>query len=230
MFKKTLTVLCLILVSQNLFATGPSYINIEIEPIAYSSEFGHVLCKTRRLENKSGGRYLPSEDFGWLIAKENGETIELKSTRFVGEYESESNLDEFETLKLFNKIYSSGMTLSMATAQYPETILPLKFDTEELSRFKVNQVHSVNKENYEKENTNQYTLGGHYSTEIPQFLHLTYYFGKIKFYKNYENRYSHNLRIGSYFNYTFPIGGYTGKFPYDDFSIDGYSVDLDYNK
>lgn len=76
--------LYLLLSAIPLEATGPSYLEIEIAPLAVDPS-GVVLFKTRRTANASGGHTILAEsaEYGWLCASSTGVWEEHIHTRVI---------------------------------------------------------------------------------------------------------------------------------------------------
>lgn len=61
-----ITLLLLTTFGFQLSATGPSYIESLIRPIAINGK-GDILCRTKYMENKTGGHYFPEIEYGLCI-------------------------------------------------------------------------------------------------------------------------------------------------------------------
>ncbi|MCD8102643.1 MAG: hypothetical protein LUE26_08790 [Alistipes sp.] len=81
---KPLTAVCvLLLVTSALFATGPSFIKAEINPVAVNDK-GEVLCRTRYEANPMGSSTFVDIEYGFCILSHN--TIIEPADRYVLKY------------------------------------------------------------------------------------------------------------------------------------------------
>jgi len=90
-------VLCLCLLALSTrpgLATGPSYLTIQLRPVAMNAA-GDLLFRTRQLTNPSGAYDTPSLAVGWLLAGPGGRWIEATQGR-VEAGESQTKLDGLE--------------------------------------------------------------------------------------------------------------------------------------
>ena len=83
------------------FYTGPSTVDAQIIPVAYSDD-GVVLCKTHYSINESGAHAQMAHDFGWLIVSKKGLWNEIPYKSLPIEFK-EVEYDIYDSLEVLEQ-------------------------------------------------------------------------------------------------------------------------------
>jgi hypothetical protein len=126
---------CLLLVSPETCAAGPTYLTIWMDPVAVNPS-GQILLRTFYRSNQSGGQPLPGSEirFGWLIVSARGHWKEYGHFS-MKETEDGSSEDKLQG-EMFNRTMNE-FELPFDWANPPASVQPI------LKTYKFNKTHAV---------------------------------------------------------------------------------------
>jgi hypothetical protein len=157
--KRYILVVLILSITISAFATGPSYIYAEINPISVN-EKGDILCRTRFLENGMGGHWFQRVEYGLCILSD-GKIIEYK-TKILDPKNlapDDSNPDrakkevteeEYNDLqKHWNWVFKTDLNFEKLSKQQQKICNEYGFKENNADKYKVDKLYSI--ETLEKE-------------------------------------------------------------------------------
>lgn len=212
LFTNILLLFLIIFFPFSAFATGPSYLYAEINPVSVNNK-GEILCRTRFVKNDTGGHWYNRFEYGLCVIT-NGEIIEYK-TKILdpqiisdGSGESAGKITGEEYLKLmkhWNWVYQIGLDFNNLSKQQKQICDQYGFKENNAEKYRVNKKEKI--ADFEKEkNTDlaknrQLTLKKAKSVSYEnRQVYILYDFGNVLILKNtYEEDLEND--VGAAFNY-----------------------------
>jgi len=220
------TNLLFLLFTLSAFATGPSYVHSEMNPVSINDK-GEILCRTRFLKNDTGGHWYQRIEYGLCVVS-NGKIIEYRTKTLdpgmLGD-KSDGKIAEDEYIKLtehWNWIYKIGLDFNNLSGQQKRICEEYGFKENNTEKFKVDKkikLADLEKEkNIDLKKNKQLALKGAGSVSYhSRRVHILYDFGDILI---LNNTYSEDPKtdIGASFSYVNPL---FGGIEYEYFQITG---------
>ena len=230
--KRYILVVLILFITISAFATGPSYIYSEMNPVSVN-EKGEVLCRTRFLKNDMGGHWFQHVEYG-LCVLSKGKVIEYKTKILDPKYlaPDDSNPDrtkkevtekEYNDLqKHWDWIFKTGLNFEKLSKQQQKICDEYGFKENNADKYKVDKLYS--KETLEKERNidlrkqKQLALKKGRSTEYTDTnkVKVLYDFGKIIILDNNFHEMADDA--GAEFDYKNPL------FVNDNIGYEYYSI------
>lgn len=201
-----------ILLVSSVYATGPSYIQSTMNPVAVNSK-GDVLCYTRYVKNEMGAHYPMPIVYGYCILTQD--TI-IHYTMHVLKWDEENeDLEAYSARhKLWESVYKGRFKKKYLTEAIREQY---NFGEEGVARYKVSKTMPLTEFNtmtgVDLMKTRQKALFGAVSkndySQHGKKVHVLYDFGNVVVLQNSSVEDEENYgSIFNYINYLFPNVGY----------------------
>lgn len=220
--KRIILVISILLITGSNFATGPSYIYAEMNPVSVN-EKGEVLCRTRFLKNDMGGHWFNKIEYGLCVLSE-GKIIEFKTKildpQIIAENDKnpdrekkEVTMEEYLNMqKHWDWVFKTGLNFEKLSKQQKGICDEYGFKENNAEKYKVNRVYTVKdfeKErniNLKKQKLKSLKTGQSISNSFPDKVKISYDFDKIILFQNEDD--ADESSIGFRFDYINPIFGY----------------------
>lgn len=204
--------------SLTVFATGPSYIHSEMNPVSVNDK-GEILCRTRFVKNDTGGHSYQKIEYGLCVIS-NGKIIEYKTktldpeTIEYGSDKPNGKMTENEYQKLtehWDWIYKTGLDFDKLSKQQKRICEQYGFKENNTEKFRVNK--KMRFSDFEKEKNidlkkdKQLALKGAKSVSYyDRRVHILYDFGNILILNNTYTE-DPDTDTGASFSYMSPLFG-----------------------
>ena len=210
----------------SVFATGPSYVYAEMNPVSVNDN-GEILCRTRFVKNDMGARWYDKIEYGLCIIS-NGKIIEYKTkvlNNLIKDDISDEGITGEEYMKLmahWDWIYKTGLDFNNLSKQQKQICEQYGFKENNTEKFRINK--KMRFADFEKErninlkHNRQLALKGAKSISYSnRRVHILYDFGNIII---FTNAYSENPETdaGASFSYVNPL---LGGMEYEYYRITG---------
>ena len=207
--------------SLSVSATGPSYINSEMNPISINDK-GEILCRTRFEKNDTGGHWYQRTEYGLCVIS-NGKIIEYKTKILDPQViDDHANItskgkitsDEYQKLtEHWDWIYKTGLDFNNLSKQQKQICVQYGFKENNTEKFKVNKKVKlsdfIKEKNIDLKKDKQLALKGAKSVSYDsdsQRIHILYDFGNTLILSN-TYREDPDADIGASFSYRSPLFG-----------------------
>lgn len=220
--KRVILVIFILSITMSTFATGPSYIYAEMNPISVN-EKGEVLCRTRFLKNDMGGHWFNRIEYG-LCVLTDGKIIEF-TTKILdpdiialddknpNRAKKEVTMEEYISMQdHWNWVFKISLDFDKLSNQQKKICDEYGFKENNAANYKVDKTYSTatfEKErdiDLKKQRQKSLKNGQSISDSLPDKVKVLYDFGKIILLQNEDD--ADESSIGFRFDYINPIFGY----------------------
>lgn len=203
----------LILISSALYATGPSYAELDIIPVAINSS-GDVFCKAYSMLNSEGGHYPVKIQFKYIIIFNSGRIEEIDYYTFDPDlYDSEEHI--LASKDYWINFHNKGIDFDKSLSFLNDIIIGYGFIALNPTEIRVDRSYPLDL--FEKIPV-QTTLGGIKSEESFNKLEVEYIVNNLWFINNYSMN-SFDV-VGALFDLSYFHEEY-GNLGYDTFKVTG---------